>query len=410
MKFLPAVPPEADFRILISSRLMTAVAGAATPVLLIFTLLDRPSGDRELGWVLGVGALPALVVLLFSGLATDRLSRRGLVFTGDLLNALLCAGVGIMLLTGHSLLWFIVAAAVLSAGTQALLYPAYGALLPATVADEHVQEANALRSVITTTSSIAGPTLAAAGSTLAPLWAAWLTAAALFALGGLRVRAVATDGSAPERDDGLLQQIRAGYRYFRAHRWLTVMTAYSAVWHLVVWAPLIVLGAVSMREDYGGAARWGYVETALGVGGLCAGLVIGRLRPRRVLLAAMTGLTLAAAAALAIGLHAPYALVLAAAFLSGAGLCAADVFWSSSLQKRVPSDLLGQILSYDYLVSVALLPIGYALAPFLSDWIGTGTYLVSGMVIAVLGFGVVALEPTVRESVPRDLPMADPVT
>lgn len=406
MKLLPPVPPERDFRRLMGSRLMTGLAGSAVPLLLIFTVLRRPNGAHELGWVLAVAELPGVLFLFVSGVVSDRLPRRLLVVVGDLLNALLCAAMGLGLLLGRAPLGLLIGAATLAAVTQSLMYSAYGALLPATVAEEHLQQANALRSVIGTTFAIAGPALASVAASVAPLALPWLLAAALYAGGAVGAYAVRATGKVAPRGDTVWQQMRSGWQYFRSTGWLAVMTAYSAVWHLVVWAPFIVLGAVSMGEQYGSTHGWGYVQTAIGLGGLATGLLIGRFQPRRTLPAALVGLALVSTAALAIGLGLPFPLVLAASLVSGAGLCAADVYWSSALQRSVPAGMLGQILSYDYLVSVALLPLGYALAPLLGSWLGVSGFLILGPAAAVLGVALVAAQPSVRRADEAPAPAA----
>jgi hypothetical protein len=46
-----------------------------------------------------------------------------------------------------------------------------------------------------------------------------------------------------------------------------------------------------------------------------------------------------------------------------------DVYWYSTLQSRVPVEMISRISSYDWLGSVALSPIGYALiAPVAQLW------------------------------------------
>jgi DHA3 family tetracycline resistance protein-like MFS transporter len=72
------------------------------------------------------------------------------------------------------------------------------------------------------------------------------------------------------------------------------------------------------------------------------------------------------------------------------------LIWTNTLQEMVPRDLLGRVTSIDMLGSWVLLPMGYGLAGWLTDWIGApNVFLIGG----ALGAGLVALgllHPQVR--------------
>lgn len=122
-RWLPPLPPEADFRRLISSRLLTALGSSATPVLLVLTVLDGGGDAAELSVVLGVGMVPGVLTLFLSGIGSDRMSRRRLVLIGDLANATASAIAAMTLLAGLRSVWVIVVVAMALSTTSALLYP-----------------------------------------------------------------------------------------------------------------------------------------------------------------------------------------------------------------------------------------------------------------------------------------------
>ena len=61
-------------------------------------------------------------------------------------------------------------------------------------------------------------------------------------------------------------------------------------------------------------------------------------------------------------LGAPLAIVLPAAVVGGFGFSVFDVWWMTALAERIPPDRLSRVSSYDWMVSLGLLPVGYLLA------------------------------------------------
>ena len=46
----------------------------------------------------------------------------------------------------------------------------------------------------------------------------------------------------------------------------------------------------------------------------------------------------------------------------GLGLALFDVWWLTALAERIPPDRLSRVTSYDWMISLGLVPLGYLLA------------------------------------------------
>lgn len=115
--------------------------------------------------------------------------------------------------------------------------------------------------------------------------------------------------------------------------------------------------------------------TANAIGAIVASLVIGQMSHlRRRGLVAYFSLMISCVALIVYGLPLPHALepliASVASVCAGFGLGVFGVIWVTVLQEIVPSDKLGRVSSIDWLGSLALLPIGYALTGVLTDHIG----------------------------------------
>ena len=113
------------------------------------------------------------------------------------------------------------------------------------------------------------------------------------------------------------------------------------------------------------------------------GVVVDRLRPRRV---AMTAAVVSGFAQLSIGLlllAAPAWAVVVAYGLAMACLGFLNPVWETAVQQEVPAEALARASAYDWLVSLGAMPLGYALGPILSREFGY-TWPPAGAAVLVL--------------------------
>jgi MFS-type transporter involved in bile tolerance (Atg22 family) len=143
----------------------------------------------------------------------------------------------------------------------------------------------------------------------------------------------------------------------------------------MLWGAWSALGPVVAHRDLGGAAAWGTVLAALGVGALAGGVLATRARPRRPLLlvTAMWGVMGLPLAFLAAG--APVSLLAAAALVSGVGMMLANSLWESTLQRLVPAHSLSRVSAYDWFGSLAFAPLGMAIWGPISEAVGISSAL-----------------------------------
>jgi DHA3 family tetracycline resistance protein-like MFS transporter len=177
--------------------------------------------------------------------------------------------------------------------------------------------------------------------------------------------------------------IRTGMRYVRSHVWLWATFATAAVAYLLFMGPAEVLLPFLVKNELGGSASdLGLVFAAGGIGSVGCAVIMGqRGLPKRDI----TFMYLAwAAATVAV---AGYGLASAVWQLMLASLCfnaletAGTIVWATAKQRHVPAALLGRVSSLDWLISIGLLPVSFALTGPVSGAIGAQTTLAAAGVI-----------------------------
>jgi hypothetical protein len=123
-----------------------------------------------------------------------------------------------------------------------------------------------------------------------------------------------------------------------------------------------VVGPVVAKSSLGGVAIWGWIAAAQGLG-LIGGAAIGlRVRfERPILVATLCCLPGGLIPLLLMG-PAPVPVLLVAAFATGIGFEVFGVQWNTALHTRIAPEALSRVSSYDVLGSIALVPVGEALA------------------------------------------------
>jgi MFS family permease len=157
----------------------------------------------------------------------------------------------------------------------------------------------------------------------------------------------------------------------------------SALGNIAISAPSQVASPKLVHDAYGaGAWLLGLLIVANSTGSVVAMFLVGQLHLRRRGLLAFLALVVLSFVMIVFGLRLPHSwepvVATTAAFIGGASLGFFSIIWVTVLQEMVPDDKLGRVSSIDMLGSYALLPLGYALAGVLTDWIGPSLVFIAG--------------------------------
>jgi len=405
---IPQLWRETDFRWLFLSQTISTTGDRLVLVALALLVTERTGSTADLGIVVAAQTAALVTFLLIGGVWADRLPRHRIMVSTDLIRAGLHALLAVLIVTDALEIWQLVAIEVCFGAAEAFFRPAYSGLVPQTVPEELIQEAQAANGLTQTLAEFAGPALATVlvltlgtAAAFAIDAATFLVSAALLALVRPRRR------GEPPRRTSLAAELRDGWREVRARAWVWVTIAVFAL-HLVLgFAPYVVLGPTVAGERYGDPAVWGWIAASVGLGTATGALAALRWRPSfplraGILLTMPFGLVL-----LAFSLGAPLPLVLPAAVAAGIGLALFGVWWETALAQRIPPEALSRVASYDWMGSFALLPPGLVLIGVIAESAGATTVMgVAGATASLLV--LIALLPrdtrTLRQLADRPAP------
>jgi DHA3 family tetracycline resistance protein-like MFS transporter len=385
-----------EYRLLIAAVSLSIFAEGMWTVVMALQVIALDNDPNALSLVAAClgGGLVAFV--LVGGIAADRIPQRSIIIAVETVNLIAVTTIALLGLTGALRVWHMAVAAAALGIAAAFFFPAYSAYLPRILPPEQLLAANGVEGVMRPVLQRAvGPAVAGVlvGATFPSLGA--VTVAVLFGIGLLLLVATrpVTDRS-PEKSERphVLADLRDGVVFMVGTPWLFATLLFASMYVLVVVGPMeVLLPFITDARFDDGARVYGLVLAAFGIGGALGALAVSsRQLPRRYLTVLMLLWGLGSVPLVVLGWTESFALMAVASFIVGVTDGAGMVIWGTLLQRRVPAEMLGRVSSLDFFVSLAFLPVSFAIAGPLSKVVSMETiFLVAGA--APVLFATVAL-------------------
>jgi MFS family permease len=387
---------EREFRRLFAGRTISMAGSAMAPVALAFAVLDLTGSTTDLGLVLAAREIPTVAFILFGGVWADRLPRHRVMVASNLLSGASQAAAAALLISGGARIWQLAALAAVNGSSSAFFFPASTGVVPQTVPQPMLQQANAALRLSLNATNIVG---AAIGGILvaatSPGWAIAIDAASYGAAAAC-IGAMNLPGGVRVEGSTVLHELREGWQDFWSRTWLWAIVLQFAIVNAVETGSVNVLGPAVAKKHLGGAGAWGGVLAAISLGLVLTGVVMLRWRPRRILRTATFGIFPMVLPLVALAWPAPLSVVIVAGFLAGAGVEVFGVLWDTAMQQEIPGEKLSRLSSYDALGSFVLTPVGLAVAGPLGAAIGLRTTFLGSAVLIVVATALVLVSGDVR--------------
>jgi DHA3 family tetracycline resistance protein-like MFS transporter len=381
-----------DYRLLAAGMSVSLLGDGVFLVALawqVYTMSDTPTALATVGIAM---TIPTIICLLIGGAVSDRFDRRLVMLTADTVRGLALAALAALSITGALLFWELLAIVVVYGAATAFFNPASDALVPQLLPADLLAQANSLDQLIRPIAlRLAGPALG--GLLVGAIGAGWafalnatsfaISVAALLAMSPMAVSAASAKRS------GAAREIRAGLRYVRSHAWLWATLVTAAIAYLLFMGPTeVLLPFIVKHHFHDGARDLGLIFAAGGLGSLACAVSIGQFGlPRSSLTFMYIAWTVATLAIAGYGLSTGLWGLMLANVLFNTLETAGTIAWATAKQHHVPSQLLGRVSSLDWLISIGLLPLSYALTGPVSAALGARHTLIwAGVLGAIVTF------------------------
>ncbi len=374
-----------DFRLLWTGMTVSLLGDGIFLVAMVWQAYDLWNAPAALS-ILGVGmTVPTIVFLLPAGVISDRFDRRRLMLCADVGRAVVIAALAALSIAGVLTYWELVGLVALYGVGTAFFTPAFDAIVPDLLPAAELPAANSLDQFVRPIAlRLAGPALGGCLVAAFGLGVAFAVDAASFVVSAAALFVMrSARHPRPEDVGSAVAAVREGLRFVRGRVWLWGTLLSAAVAYLAFLGPAEVLLPYLVKNDlHASAGQLGLVFAAGGVGAVGAALVMGqRGQPRRDVTFMYTCWTLATLAVAGYGLATATWQLMVACLLFNALETVGTIVWATMKQRHVPAAMLGRVSSLDWLISIGLLPLSFALTAPVADAIGARATLIAAAVV-----------------------------
>jgi MFS family permease len=321
-------------------------------------VLTLTHSSTALGLVVALQTIPVLLLAPYGGVIADRVDKRRLMIGLQSAMGVQALILGLLTVTGAVRVWEIGALAALLGLNNAFENPSRQSFMLEMVGSEHLRNAVSLNSVLVNVARAIGP--AVAGIMIATVGdgVCFLVNAASF---------VAVVASLTTMDRATLHpteptprakgQLREGLSYVRRTPSLAIPLLMMGVVGCLTYEFQVSLPVMASRGLHVGAAGYGFMTAAMGVGAVAGGLTVaarGKTGLRPLVLAACGFGVAMALATLAPSL----ALELVALALAGGASIAFMSTGNSTLQLTAEPNMRGRVMSLWFVAFQGSTPIG----------------------------------------------------
>ena len=331
--------------------------------------------------------IPAAIASPFSAMLADRYRRERVLLVAELLRATLVA-LTFAVLVADGPFELVVLLSALTAVVNSAEGPAESALLPTlATTPRELTAANVVSSTIESLAIFGGPAIGGILLAATSVEVVFGAAAVAFLLSAFLISRVRVD-ERPERGEGVggvFKEFAAGFVVLARERGLRVLVLLLSAQTLVAGALNVLIVVTALRLLDLGDEGVGYLNSAVGIGGLIGALVSAALLGRRLTQNFLLGIMLWGIPIALIGLVPEPVPALLFLGLVGLGNTLVDVSAFTLLQRAVPDEVLARVFGAVQALWVGAIGVGAILAPVLIAALGVrGALIVTGALLPVL--------------------------
>jgi MFS family permease len=150
---------ERNFRTFYIGYATSLLGTSMSSVAIAWAVLESTGSASDLGLVMASNVVPQVMLLAIAGAVADRLGRRRVMLSADMLRCCAQAALAVAVFAGHPPLWLFLLLGWLRGSGEAFFTPALGALTAEVAPPDQLGDANALYGIAGSATRIGGPSL-----------------------------------------------------------------------------------------------------------------------------------------------------------------------------------------------------------------------------------------------------------
>lgn len=392
----------APFLVLFSGQAFSLFGSRLVQFALVWYLTDQTKSPTVLATASIAALLPQVFIGPFAGVLVDRWNRKTVMIVSDTLVALSVLILAFIFTTGRIEVWHIYAVMMFRAAGGAFQWPAMQASTSMMVPKAHLSRVAGLNQSLNGLVAISAPP---AGALLLELISIEYVLAidvitAILAVGPLLLISVPQPEHKTGPASGVLDDMKEGYKWVLSQKGLLIIMIMSLCINLFTTPTFTMLPLFITEVLKGGAIELAWIQSANGLGMITGGIILGIWGGfKSKVNTAFSGLLMASIGLLLFSQTPPNMLFvgIGSIFIFGSMNAIANSSFFSLLQAMIPHDMQGRVFTLIMSTSVAVSPLGLAIAGPVIELTGLRFWFIISGIAFMVGSGVGFLVPQVRK-------------
>lgn len=370
---------------------------------LTWFVMKKTGSPAAMGGVILAYMLPAVIAGLVAGVLLDRYDRRKLIMADNVARGLIFIGLVVLLQVDQFPL-FLVYALIIVAGLLSPLSSA-GAqtLLPRLVPDKRLLvKANGIMESQWQIIYLFGPALAGvligligeANVLIIDAISFFVCAFCFSRLPKQATVGVNQDTARKNVEAGpflrsLLVDMRTGYKYLFGQKQMIALVLFTFLFNMAYGPVEVALPLYANQDLEGGSVALGMLWSSLAFGALLGSLLFSAMTWKMPLGVTLGGIIVAwGVTTLPLALFTRLEIAMVAMALAGFSFSPYNILYRSYLQKNVPDELLGRVMTSIRTITGTGMPAGAAVSGLLIPWLGVQGLFGAGAAVCVICGGI----------------------
>jgi MFS family permease len=403
-----------NFRLLWIGESISLLGDQFYLIALPWLVLQLTGSALALGVVLALAAIPRALFMLIGGAFVDRFSPRTVMLASNLARLVLVGLLSVLVLTNTIRIEMLYVFALAFGLADAFYFPAQSAIVPQLLPADQLQAGNTFVQGTAQLSLFLGPVLAgglivllgnsgSAGETMGTQGIGIAlgidTLSFVASLVCLYLMHVPTIAKKDREQENVIASIKAGFAYLWSRPTLRTFFLLIVAMNFLVLGPLVVgIPVLANTRLVEGAAAFGIIMSAFG-GGALLGIILSNVVPLKpqhmgtmlLLIISFLGVGIAL-----MPLFTSTGVIAGIALLMGVANGFVNINFFTWLQKHIPQELMGRVMSLLIFSSVGLTPVSNALAGAILEVDLNVLFMGGGLLMAALSVFAISL-PAVRQ-------------
>jgi MFS family permease len=375
-----------NFILLWQGQFVSSLGDVVYELALGFWILAITGSTALMGTLAASAMLPRIIVSPLAGTVIDRVNRKKLMISMDMIRGIVITTIGIIAISGYLQIWMVFAAGVTLGLCGAFYTPSVVSVIPDIVPTSTVMSANSLLGMIPTGANVLG-------SSLGGILYSTIGAPLLFLFNGI---SYLVSGSLQlpmnvpkvfkKEEKHFFAEMKDGYKYIWAYVGLRNLLISASIYNLICSIAVILFLPFFEKNPHLGAGKYGFTMAVMTMGMFIGMLItsICKIPANRRFVIFMIGTFISGVCFAFCVKVSNYYLMLSLVLIAGVFMAMTNVFIHTIIQITIPGEMRGKVFSFVEMSSQAFMPIGMLIGGVLGEFIPISTIIFSCFMLVAL--------------------------